>query len=464
MINKELQAGRVAGPFPTPPFKNFVCSPIGIREKREKGKFRLIHDLSFPEGNSVNSHIAQEAASVKYQTLDHVITALQDAGQGAFMAKADIMEAFRLIPIAPQFYHLLGFQFNNQFYYDKALPMGLKSSCAIFEALSTALHWIMTTKFHATGVSHILDDFIFISADRLSCLSYLTSFIDICQKVGIPIKHSKTCLPSTQIEAHGILIDSVQMQAKLPMDKLNKCRQLLNHHSNTRRVTLKQIQSLIGTLQFATKVIFPGRAFLRRIINLTIGIKKPHHHITLNNEAQQDITCWLSFLTQFNGVSVFLKSHWLSSSTLNLYTDAAGSKGYAAVLGSTWTAGGFPASWDQHHITIKELYPIVLAVLMWGHRLANNKIMFHTDNIACVHIINTQTSRDKTIMKLIRRLVTASLTHNILFRAAHIPGKSNTIPDLLSRYQFQEVKALAPWLQQQPYTIPAHLLPEAILH
>jgi hypothetical protein len=207
----------------------------------------------------------------------------------------------------------------------------------------------------------------------------------------------------------------------------------------------------------------PGRAFLRRFINLTLGVSQPHHLIRLNKQARADINCWLLFLQEYNGTTMFLNSTWLSSETIKLFSDAAGSKGFAIVLGHRWLAGPFPTSWDKLHITIKELYPIVLAINMWGHLLANSKVMFTTDNMACVHIINTTTSKDSHIMKLVRSLVASSLKHNILFRARHIPGAHNVIPDLLSRFQFQKVLSMAPWLDREPSPLPPALAPSQIL-
>ena len=465
MIEKELSEGRVEGPFKNPPFKHFVCSPLGIRAKKEPGKFRLIHDLSYPKHShsSINASIPKDQCTVKYLLLDHVIELLQNNGQGALMAKTDIKEAFRLVPMAPQAYHLLGFQFQGNFYYDKMLPMGLSTSCAIFEKFSSALQWIMQSRYGATSVSHILDDFIFISPKHTTCQSHLQTFIQLCADLGVPIKHSKTVFPTTQMEAHGVLLDSVQMQARLPSDKIKQCQDLLTTFATKKRCTLKELQSLIGTLQFACKVIRPGRAFLRRIINLTKGASLPHHHIRLNQEARADIQCWLQFIKHYNGVSVFLHSQWLTSESIKLYSDAAGAKGYAIVYGTKWLANTFPPSWDAFHITIKELYPIVLALIIFGHTLKNRKVLFITDNEACVHIINTQTSRDNYIMKLVRKLVLCSLTHNIHFRARHIPGKHNVIPDLLSRSQFQKARKLAPWLDSLPTPTPEECMPSQML-
>jgi len=458
-------AGRIEGPFNTPPFKNFVVSPLAIRPKREPGKFRLIHDLSYPKGtqDSINANIPREECAVEYQLIDHVISLLHQQGQGAYMAKTDIQEAFRIIPMSPDVYHLLGFKFNGYFYYDKCLPMGLSISCALFEKLSCALTWVAQNKFSTTPISHILDDFIFISHSQSTCFQSLHSFIGMCTSLGIPIKHSKTVSPTQVIEAHGLLLDSTKQQISLPADKLQDCKSQLTLFSQKKKSTLKELQSLIGTLQFACRAIKPGRPFIRRLINLTCGVNQPFHRIRLNGEAKADILCWLNFLQAHNGTTLFLEKDWLSSRSINLYTDAAGSKGFAAVYGPSWVAGPFPDTWAALHITIKELYPIVLSLALWGHTLSNRRVRFHTDNQACVHIINSQTSKDKLIMRLVRSLVTTSLKYNILFRAEHVPGRHNIIPDLLSRFQFQKARQMAPWLHTAPSAIPVHLSPQHMI-
>ena len=461
MIQEELQAGRLLGPYTTPPFPTYISSPIGVIPKKEPGKFRIIHDLSAPKGTnlSVNSTIPHSAATVQYQLLDHVISLLQNQGSGSSMAKTDIEQAFRQIPIHPSQYNILRFQFDNKFYFDKCLPFGLSSSCQIFERFSCALQWILENKFTSNKTSHLLDDHIFIAKSPVSCANDLQNFISLCDHLGVPIKHSKTIPPATQIIAHGILLDSIQMQAQLPDDKLTSCKQLLHQFSNRKKCTLKELQSLIGHLQFACKVIIPGRAFLRRLINLTIGVSKPHYHISITSEARKDISCWLQFLQNHNGVTVFPEPVWSNSTSINLYADAAGSKGYAIVLGHRWLAGEFPPSWADYHITIKELYPITLSLHVWGHLLTNKRIMFHSDNSACVHIINSQTSKDVNVMKLVRPLVSMALKYNIVFKSVHVPGKLNLIPDLLSRFKFQEALAIAPWLDRHPVQHPAALLP-----
>ena len=81
---KEINAHRIAGPFSNPPFPNFVCSPLGVCPKKKPGTFRLIHHLSFPEGQSVNDGISEYASSVQYTTLSHAISQIKKLGRFVF--------------------------------------------------------------------------------------------------------------------------------------------------------------------------------------------------------------------------------------------------------------------------------------------------------------------------------------------------------------------------------------------
>ena len=459
-LDKEVQKGRVRGPFDKPPFDNFVCSPLGLVPKKESGQFRLIHDLSYPKGNSVNSCIASEFSAVQYQNIETVIGLVQYFGHNCLMSKADIQDAFYLIPIKFSDRHLLGFHWGGKFYYECVLPMGASSSCQLFEKFSSALHWILGEKFKIQGMSHLLDDFFFVGkAQSNECSVALRTFLCLAESIGLPIKSEKTRLPTTCITIYGIEIDSAKMVARLPQDKIEKICSLLMTYKSKRKISLKDLQSLLGLLNFACGVIVPGRAFLRRLFDLTIGHTSSHFKITLNAEARLDLKMWYNFITEYNGKSCFLFKDWIFSDVIKLFSDAAGVHGgFAAVFGNSWFAGEWPNEFKDFHITVKELFPIVLALDIWGSRLANHKILFLTDNAAVADIINKTSSRDKIIMKLVRRLVLRALKHNIHFRSKHIPGKTNIICDLLSRFSFQEAHRIAPWLNSTPVQVPLHLL------
>ena len=147
---KKINAQRIAGPFHNLPFSDMFCSPLGIVTKKNPSEFRLIHHLSFPQGSSINDSIPSEFSLVSYATINDAISALKRAGKGCFMAITDIKSAFRIIPVDPDDHPLLGMKWDNLYYYDRCLPMGCSSSCAIFEAFSTALEWVAV---HHLGAS-----------------------------------------------------------------------------------------------------------------------------------------------------------------------------------------------------------------------------------------------------------------------------------------------------------------------
>ena len=85
------------------------CSPFGvIPKKNTPGKWRLIVDLSSPEGHSVNDGIDREQCSFSYTSVDEVAGVILQLGQGAMLAKMDIKQAYRIVPIHPQDRPLLG--------------------------------------------------------------------------------------------------------------------------------------------------------------------------------------------------------------------------------------------------------------------------------------------------------------------------------------------------------------------
>ena len=335
-LTKELSALRLAGPFTATPFHPFRVSLLGL------DNWRISFDSPFvlPRGSSVNDGIATENTSVHYATVADVIRLIKLAGPGCFLAKTDVKNAFRIIPIRPSDHYLLGMKWRGLYYFDRSLPMGAASSCKTFEVFSTALQWIAQHKLNIDYILHLLDDFLLISPSYDSC--QLHRFLAFCAFIGLPLTPEKTFGPSTTLSFAGIELDTIKLEACLPRDKLQKCMEFISEFLRCKKVTLREIQSLVGLLNFACSVVTPGRAFLRRLIDLTHGVRFSHHLIKHNGEAKEDLNVWLSFLSTFNGRSFFLDDRWQNSSKLNLFTDAAGDIGFGAIFGTEFCHGFWP--------------------------------------------------------------------------------------------------------------------------
>lgn len=142
-IGKEVQAGRVAGPFAQTSLPNLQLSPLGVVPKKAPEEFRIIHHLSFPEESSVNIGIPLELHSVHYTSLDQAVRIVSICGVGALVVKTEIESAFRLLLVHPRDFCLLGFQFEGSYYVGRALSMGCSVSCAAFEAYNMFLEWLV---------------------------------------------------------------------------------------------------------------------------------------------------------------------------------------------------------------------------------------------------------------------------------------------------------------------------------
>ena len=113
----------------------------------------------------------------------------------------------------------------------------------------------------------------------------------------------------------------------------------------------------------------------------------------------------------------------------------------------------------QFKIAILELFLIVLAIEIWGQLMRDKCIVSFLDNQAVVEIINRQTSKDRSVMALLRDFVLCTLKHNILFHAKHITGCVNRESNALSRLQVEKFRSLMPYADEQLTPVPAGLLP-----
>ena len=102
----EVKLGCVVGPFDAPPVQDLYVSSFGVIPKKgQPDKWRLIVDLSSPQGHSINNRIDPESWHLQYIKMDDIIKMVSKFGLDALMAKFDIESAYRNIAIHPLDHH-----------------------------------------------------------------------------------------------------------------------------------------------------------------------------------------------------------------------------------------------------------------------------------------------------------------------------------------------------------------------
>ncbi len=460
-LEREFEAGRLLGPFPSrdkPLMSQFRITPFGLIPKRHQhNKWRLIVNLSSPRDRSVNDGINPDLCSLHYSGIDAAIAMVGRLSPGCQLAKLDLQHAYRVVPVHPDDWHLLGMQWRQQVFLDVALPFGLRSAPKIFSALADALLWSMTCRGIQEGI-HYLDDFLFGGRPASDeCQVALSTALATCAELGFPVASEKIEGPSSVITFLGIELDTVASEVRLPKTKLQLTVGELERWSHRRSCTKRELLSLIGVLQHASMVIKPGRAFLRRMINLSKSVRNLERGIRLNVSFRSDLQWWLTFIQKWNG-HCFLPR---AVHQIVLFSDASGSWGCGALYGSSWLQFKWPPC-APTNIATKEIIPILFAAAIWGTLWRGTTVTCFCDNTAVVAALRKGNARDEALMHIIRCLSFYAAHFNFTLTPVYIPSEDNAAADALSRNDMARFLRVTPQAYPQPSPIPPAVIRMAV--
>lgn len=245
------------GPFSTNPFTSEIAiSPLNSVPKSTSNERRVILDLSWPVGTSVNDGISPdtylgEEIHLTYPSIDNIAEHIVKHGPGCHTFKRDLKRAYRQFPVDPRDYNLLGYKWNNELYFDVVLPMGLRMAAMACQRITSAVSHICRTAGY--DVLNYLDDFIGISRP-----STANDGFEICghllSSLGLEESTDKAVSPSTNATCLVIHFDTVHMTMSVTHERLQELDSLLDQWLNKRSTTRRQLQSLIGKLCFVTNV------------------------------------------------------------------------------------------------------------------------------------------------------------------------------------------------------------------
>lgn len=458
-IQDEVAKGRIIGPVHEVLSKSIMVSPVQVIPKADSSKLRMIFNLSQPTGYSVNDNIDPAAISVSYCSVTDVVHWIMNhkAEDEWFMAKADLTDAYRMVPITDSDWKHLGMQVGQEVYVDRCLPMGAASSCSTFQRISDALTWIsLNTCPVSCMIYNYLDDFLVLADGKNKCEQALSHFEQLCKKLNIPISAHKTVRPTTNIIFLGLGINSQLRTVFIPAEKASKTLQQLKKFLGCKMPRVHDWQSILGKLSHLTHVIPAGRTYLSSVYASLQGIlsQDGHHKRLISAEAKEDLLVWQEFLTTLPPTRCF-RMYDPRSISAAIFTDASSSVGYGATMGESWFMGKWPKQeWNNLNITLLELYPIYAALHTWTKQLSNTTVKVYTDNKALVAILNKLYTKDKMIRQLLKPVALWCLSHNVWLIACHIPGLNNVGPDLLSRGKVKEFLSLFPMMKSSPDEIP----------
>ena len=434
-IDKECKYNAIIGPFDGVPFSRRVgVSPLSTRAKRDSDDRRVIMDLSWPPGLSVNDGIAKNqfmgfACKLSFPTIDVIAERVFRLGPGAFLFKIDLSRFFRQIPLDPGDYSLMCFTWGGKIWFDRVSPMGLRSAPQFAQRISDALKYIHN--MHGYFLFNYIDDFLGAEPEsRIRCS--FDAFIQLLDRLGVERSEDKTIPPTQVINCIGTLVSAEDQTLQVTLDRQYALWVELHTWLYKATATLKQVQILVGKLQFICACVRPGRLFMSRILQKMQGNPQ---EIAVDIEFKKDINWWIKFLPMYSGVSI-MWALGMDESGVTFATDAS-LTGLGAVCNSECISVDIQGVQDMinanYTIVHLELLAIIIAVKTWAEKLRGIKIKVECDNSAVVEVVNSGRSHCSMLQELMRELMFTLAVAEMEIRTVHVFGKNNVVPDLLSR-------------------------------
>lgn len=449
-IEDGIKLGRIEGPHKVLP-PNFKAAPLGAFKRHRSNKVRPIHDLSWPPGFSTNDGIDSSEYSMSYMTIDDVIRFAQQY-EDPWATKIDIKGAYLFVKVRPEDRHLLGFSWqrphhNMEYFSHASLPFGLSSACYLFNEIADSLQYVMIHRGAPPTTTHYLDDFISISDGYQAGVRTHAIMENTAEESGFDVHKSgpKMVVSAKVFDCIGYVVDLNMMQIRISDDRIQEIRELLLAWRSKVTVSKREILSLIGKLQFCSKVVRDGSKFIRRLIELSKKPKFLFHKVKVTAEARSDLAWWEACMESHNGIYAIPKP-WCIENTHIVFSDASDiAAGF--VCYNSWSMFLFEGKYlwmRKKSIAWRELFAVVLLICTFGPRLQSSYVTMFVDNMSMVQCINSGKSKDPSIMGLIRALYYYTSLYHINYKAIHLFSADNAVADAISRLQFDRFRFLHP--------------------
>ena len=337
---------------------------------------------------------------MKYPSVDNFVNLIKKHGKGCYIFNCDLSRAYRQIFIDLHDVHLVGYSWRNHIYFDRVLSMGLRSAAHICQRVTNSIAYMY--RLLGFDIVNYLDDFAGADTpDRaMRAFTELRTLLNSC---GLQESHKKAIHPTTKMEFLGILCDTDNLILEIPIDKLRDIRQILLLWRNRKSAKLRDIQSLVGKLNFLATCVRPGRIFMCRLLNWLREVYDQSGFINVPIFVQKDINWWLTFLPSYNGISMMMYEEW--SKPDEIFSSDACMTGCGGWFNGKFFHKVFPAVFINcdFHINCLELLAIIVCLKLWAKYFRGLRIRILCDNQIAVTVINTGKSRNLVFTELFKR-------------------------------------------------------------
>ena len=433
-IATELAYGALQGPFSHPPFHPaFHTSPLMTSPKKNSHQRRVILDLSFPHGTSVNTGIPRDTyLGTPYKL--HLPSAqdLRDLiltqGAGCHLWSLDLKRGYRQLRVCPLDWPLLGIQWKGQYYFDTAVPFGIRWGAMYMHRTTSALTSIAA--YDGIPTVAYIDDIAGAQSparaqqDKAHCQHLM-------EELGLEEQVEKGTDPDTRMVWLGVHFDTQTMVMSVPHSKIEECLSLAGEWAHKTHCTRSQLRRFLGKLFHIAQCCPTLRLFVNRLLE-TLRVTPEHGYTPIPPTFYADIRWILQFLPVYNGIQMIPYNPTLPTP---IVVDSC-LTGCGGHFGSQIYYSEFPAFILEQHLTIcqLEMLNVLVAIRLWSDELHGHVVRVRCDNASAVSVLQHGRGRDPFLLACARDVWHLTARFNFEIRIEHVPGHENHLADQLSRY------------------------------
>eukprot|EP01083_Nonionella_stella_P287269 977757_1 len=252
------------------------------------------------------------------QTIDFC-KAIIRAGQFALLHKLDWADAFRQLGILQKVWTLLGYDWDNHWLIDTRDIYGSRAASLLRDEDNFEL--LNYIDDHVGAISSTPD------SDRIRENWIRDKYIEFLVLCGIDEKEAKRFGLDWRLEICGLVYDTTDMTVGPGLDKKVKVIQSLLAIASLRKLPSDEFESLLGSLSWFSQLIWPGKAFLRRL-RMKLTNHKRQFGIAIrilyfDDEEVKDALWWLKYVHKLDRVSMYDVTNTAARPRAYIWTDGA---------------------------------------------------------------------------------------------------------------------------------------------
>ena len=448
LIEKEIAAGRYKGLFTREEVEKFVgpfiAHPLGIVQKDESSKPRLIENLSYPhsgDGDSLNALTDISGCELDWGGLLETISLLVNAPDGTQAASIDIEGAFRTIGINPsEFWQGVVQAGNNLFAVDLATKFGGRRSGFNFERPAKAFCLIISTSYPNLALPRWVDDIMPIRypSNTSPPYSYSVELSDIYNlgvDLGFGFAKEKSQDFGPTAKYIGFLWCFDTREVRVPERKRLKYLNEVMLAQSAEKVSLESLRSLIGKLSHVAMIILEGRVNMRGLWRMLTNMeaKKIHPKVSWKwLDAQIENLKWWENKLGESDIGIQLCTMEKPDDSFGLYCDASTSFGIGIVIEGRAEAFRFKPGWDYvdgiaRDIGYAEFVALHFLIFFFfsSRKIRNHHIKAYSDNAGVVGAWKNRSSTNVAQNEVLGRILRILVSRQCFLTLEYVRSEEN---------------------------------------